>query len=39
LYKVVFTETGKDMVFKNKEFAQKYLDFITKKIDHVGMLL
>lgn len=37
--KVILTETGKDHVFKNKEFQAKYLDFIKYKVDSVTMLL
>jgi hypothetical protein len=32
-------ETGKDALFKNKTFAEKYLDFIKFKIDSVSMHL
>ncbi len=39
MFKVIFAETGKDLVFKNKEFSQKYLDFIKFKITQVTMLL
>lgn len=35
LAKVIMAETGKDFVFKNKEFNAKYLEFIKSKIDHV----
>ena len=39
IFDAILDDTGKDLVFKNKEFSQKYLDFIKYKINHVTTLL
>mmetsp|Transcript_28419 Transcript_28419/g.27372 ORF Transcript_28419/g.27372 Transcript_28419/m.27372 type:complete len:263 (+) Transcript_28419:542-1330(+) len=38
LYKVIYSEV-KDTVYKNKEFNQKYQDYLKSKIDQVTVLL
>jgi len=39
LYKVILNETGRELLFKNKEFNNKFIEFLKKKIDDIGMLL
>ena len=39
LCKVILQESGKEKVFKNKEFSEKYKDYLKKKVEDVGMLL
>lgn len=39
LSKVILEETGKEMLFKNKEFAAKYLEYLNKKIVAVEFAL
>lgn len=39
LCKVILTESGKEIVFKNKEFAEKFKEYLKKKIEDISMLL
>jgi len=39
LYKVILNETGKEHVFRNKEFNAKFQEYLKKKIEDVGVLL
>ena len=32
-------EVGRELVFKNKEFNNKFVEYLKKKIEHIGMLL
>lgn len=32
-------ETGKEHVFRNKEFIAKFVEYLKKKIEDIGMLL
>ena len=36
LYKTILEETGKDFLFKNKTFKEKYLEYLKDKIEKVN---
>jgi len=36
LYKTILEETGKDFLFKNKTFKEKYVEYLKDKIEKVN---